>query len=120
MQVTNSNVNFKGISYFCPTDKVKDAIHNRMPKNLLEKYMERFEKSPVTVTFGLADTFGDRLDATVLFRKPSQSAQSEDVLFKYIEEKRRFNLLDLAPKRFFKEVQSFVDSFETKFGVNKI
>ena len=116
MQVTNSNINFRSVSYFCPAEKVMETMNNRMPKELLGKYMKEFESSPVRVTFGLADDFGDRLDATVSYKDP---LNSDNALFQYIEEKRRFNLLDLAPKKFFKKVLKVVDSCEVKFDLGK-
>lgn len=117
MQITNNNLNFKGVSYYCPVEKVQKTIQSRMPKDLLEKYMKEFETSQVKVTFGLADEVGDRLDALVSYKDP---LNSENGLCKYIEEKRHFNILDLPPKKFFKSVLAALDSFEVKFDLGKI
>ena len=117
MQITNNNLNFKGVSYYCPVEKVKETITTRMPNDLLTKYMKEFETSQVKVTFGLADEVGNRLDATIAYKDPLNPDNS---LFQYIEEKRRLNLFNFAPKKFFKQVLAAVDSFEMKFDLGKI
>ena len=116
MQVTNYycvnyQPNFRSITIMKPLREAieKGAISTKR-KLQINKFINKYKNSEVTVILDKADEFGDRLDAQVFYGNPRSNWQKET--FGWFCERKLSNLFGISPKKFLKFIGRKVKSIE--------
>ena len=126
MQVNNTNNYQPSFGILCFEQNAKKSaekiLKERMSAKELDSFFKAFEESPVKVTFGLADGFADRLDATIDYQSNIRSRRSPSGMlksFSYISENRFLNLFNFKPKKFLQKTLLEVRTIEETFQIGK-
>ena len=84
--------------------------------DLIKKFEDKFEKSPITAIIGLADcgVKHTRLDAQVFYKKPGKKL-SEERSFSYFSENAIKYLLGCSPKGFLNKIGREVECLEETY-----